>query len=225
MTRSNPQPARPADSAANSAATQEAPAGETVRQRARKDEILAAARRILIEEGHHRLTMRKVAERVGIKLASLQYHFPNREELVVALIQSGNETYRDLVNSLLGEVDSSATDPTIDAMLDRVFEEYQDERSLNFHEQIWALSVRDPRMEEEYYKGYTQVWNSAAEIIGRIDPESTEAERRVRAALIIALLDGLEAFLSVKKLRRRLPDTMRDDVAKLIKSIARGEST
>ena len=63
------------------------------------------------------------------------------------------------------------------------------------------------------------------EIIGRIDPESSEAERRMRAALIIALVDGLETFMSVEQFRRRLPDTMRDDVAKLIKSIARGEST
>ncbi len=221
MTRGNPQPAEPADSAGNPAA----PAGESVRQRARKDEILIAARRILIEEGHHRLTMRKVAEQVGIKLASLQYHFPNREELLVALIQLGNESYQGLVNSLLGEVDSSETEPTIAAMLERVFEEYQDERSLSFEKQIWALSVRDPRMEEAYFEGYTQIWNSAAEIIGRIDPESTEAERRVRAALIIALLDGLEAFLSRKQLRHRLPETMRDEVAKLIKSITHGETT
>ena len=221
MSRSNPKPGISTDSAEN----REAPVSETVRQRARKGEILEAARRILIEEGHHRLTMRNVAQHVGIKLASLQYHFPNREELVIALIQSGNETYQGLVNSLQGDVDSSTTDPAIAAMLERVFEEYQDERSLNFHEQIWALSVRDPRMKEHYFEGYTQIWNSAAEIIGRIDPESTEAERRVRAALIIALLDGLEAFLSVKKLRHRLPDTMREDVAKLIKSITRGEAT
>ena len=221
MTRSKPTPAKPADSAAKRAV----PANETARQRARKDEILEAARRILIEEGHHRLTMRNVAEHVGIKLASLQYHFPNREALVSALIQSGNEIYKSLVSSLLGDVDSSATGPAIAAMLDRVFEEYQDERTLNFHEQIWALSIRDPHMMEQYREGYADIWNSAVEIIGRIDPESSEAERRMRAALIIALVDGLETFMSVEQFRRRLPDTMRDDVAKLIKSIARGEST
>ncbi len=221
MARSNPKSAKPADSAAKRAA----PASETARQRARKDEILEAARRILIEEGHHRLTMRNVAEHVGIKLASLQYHFPNREELVSALIQSGNETYQGLVSSLLGDVDSSATGPAIAAMLDRVFEEYQDARSLSCHEQIWALSVRDPRAMEQYLEGYADIWTSAVEIIGRIDPESTEAERRMRAALIIALVDGLETFLSVEQFRLRLPDTARERVAKLIKSIARGEST
>ena len=221
MPRSEPKPAKSADSAANRTVT----AGETVRQRTRKDEILTAARRILIEEGHHRLTLRNVAENVGIKLASLQYHFPNKRELLTALMDSGNETYQGLVASLLSDLDLSAEDEAVSGMLERVFEEYQDERSLNFHEQMWALSVRDPQMMEQYLAGYTDIWNSAVEVIGRIDPDSTEAERRVRAALIIALVDGLETFLRAEPLRRNLPDSMQESVAKLIKSIARGENS
>ncbi len=221
MARSEPKPAKWADFAAKRTVA----SSETVRQRARKDEILAAARRILIEEGHHRLTLRNVAENVGIKLASLQYHFPNKRELLTALMDSGNDTYQGLVASLLSDLDSSAEDQAVSGMLERVFEEYQDERSLNFHEQMWALSVRDPQMMEQYLAGYTDIWNSAVEVIGRIDPDSTEAERRVRAALIIALVDGLETFLRAEPLRRNLPDSMQESVAKLIKSIARGENS
>ena len=121
-------------------------------------------------------------------------------------------------------IDSSPSDEAVAAILDRVFEEYQDERALSVHEQLWALSVRDPEMMERYLKGYSEVWESAMAVIGRFDPESTEDERRTRAALIIALVDGLEAFLSAEQLRRQLPDSMKESVSKLIKSIARGET-
>jgi AcrR family transcriptional regulator len=220
MARSDSQSKKAVDSATKNAT----PTSETARPRTRKDEILEAARRILIEEGHHRLTLRNVAENVGIKLASLQYHFPTKTELITALMDSGNDSYQSLLESLLGVVDSSISDEAVVAILDRVFEEYQDERSLNFHEQLWALSVRDEQSMEQYLKGYSDVWDSAAEMIGRFDPESTQDQRQTRAALIIALVDGLETFLRAEPLRRRLPATMKKSVSNLIRSIARGEA-
>ncbi|MCH7866091.1 MAG: TetR/AcrR family transcriptional regulator [Myxococcales bacterium] len=214
MAKSNPQPKKATNSPA--------PAGETARQRARKDEILAAAQRILIEEGHHRLTLRNVAEKVGIKLASLQYHFPNKHDLITALMVSVDENYQGLLESLLGVIDSSATDEAAARVIERVFAEYQDERALNLHEQLWALSIRDSAMMDQYLKGYSNIWESTAEVIGRFDPAATEDERRTRAALLIALVDGLETFLSAEQLRRRLPDSIKTSFSELIKTIARG---
>ena len=75
---------------------------------------------------------------------------------------------------------------------------------------------------DQYMDGYLDIWDSAVEMIGRFDPESTDDERRSRAVLIIALVDGLETFLRAEQLRRRLPKTMKESVAKLIKSIVRG---
>ncbi len=191
-------------------------------KQARKDEILAAARRILIEEGHHRLTLRNVAQNVGIKLASLQYHFSNKNALITALIDTENDSYQSLMESLLGVAEASADDQAVASIMDRLFEEYQDERALKFHEQLWALSIRDPEMMKQYLQGYEDVWDSAEATIGRFDPASTKAERRTRAALIIALVDGLDTFLTAEPLRRRLPNTMQESVSELIRAIARG---
>ena len=214
MTRTKSQPERAANSAT--------PASETARHRTRKAEIVETARRILIEEGHHRLTMRNVAENVGIKLASLQYYFPNKSDLITALMNLEKETYLSLVESLLGVADASASDKAVAATLDRLFEEYQDEQSLNFNEQLWALSVGEPQSMDQYMDGYLDIWDSAVEMIGRFDPESTDDERRSRAVLIMALVDGLETFLRAEQLRRQLPKTMKETVATLIKSIVRG---
>ncbi len=53
----------------------------------RKLQILDAARHILVSQGYHKLTMRNLANEVDIKLASLQYHYKSREDLLIALVE------------------------------------------------------------------------------------------------------------------------------------------
>lgn len=58
---------------------------------ARSREVVAAARRMLEEEGAATLTMRRLAERVGIRAPSLYKHFPDKEALEAAVIATGLE--------------------------------------------------------------------------------------------------------------------------------------
>ena len=67
----------------------------------RKQEIAQAARDILISEGFHKLTLRNVANRVGIKLGSLQYHYNNRAALIGALVEQATEDELSRARNLL----------------------------------------------------------------------------------------------------------------------------
>ena len=53
----------------------------------RRAEILACARLLLVREGARALTLRGVANQVGLKLASVQYYFPTHSALVTALVE------------------------------------------------------------------------------------------------------------------------------------------
>ncbi|HEV7846248.1 MAG TPA: TetR/AcrR family transcriptional regulator [Thermoleophilaceae bacterium] len=52
----------------------------------RRDEIVAAALELLGNEGAEALSMRRIAERVGIRAASIYKHFPNKDALEAAMI-------------------------------------------------------------------------------------------------------------------------------------------
>ena len=67
----------------------------------RQLEIVQAAREILVSEGFHKLTLRSVANKVGIKLASLQYHFSSRAALIQALIGQASDYYQSRASELL----------------------------------------------------------------------------------------------------------------------------
>jgi len=56
---------------------------------ARRQQIVDAARRILEEHGEDALTMRRIADALGIRAPSLYKHFPDKASVEVALMQIG----------------------------------------------------------------------------------------------------------------------------------------
>ena len=68
----------------------------------RREEIVAAARELLEEEGAEALTMRRLAKRLGIQAPSLYKHLPDKRELEVALAALALE---ELAGALAGARD------------------------------------------------------------------------------------------------------------------------
>jgi len=62
-----------------------------------RQEILDAARDILVTEGYERLSMRRVAERIEYSPTAIYLHFKDKQELVVSLC---DETFARLVEEL-----------------------------------------------------------------------------------------------------------------------------
>ncbi len=62
--------------------------------------ILSAAGRLFIEHGYRGLSMRQIAEAVGVSKAALYYHFRDKEELFVFLLVS----YLDEMSALIERV-------------------------------------------------------------------------------------------------------------------------
>lgn len=56
--------------------------------------ILDEAERLFRTRGYHAVTMRDIASEVGIRQASLYYHFPSKEELFVAVCERMFEIHR-----------------------------------------------------------------------------------------------------------------------------------
>jgi AcrR family transcriptional regulator len=71
------------------------------RSRLTVEAILEATTRILTEEGYEKANTNRIAERAGISIGSLYQYFPNKESLMVALIeQHSNEMAQLLATKL-----------------------------------------------------------------------------------------------------------------------------
>jgi TetR/AcrR family transcriptional repressor of nem operon len=72
-----------------------------------RDFVLNIAQEFVQTKGFNAFSFRDVAERVGIKTASIHYYFPTKAELCRALIAR----QRDQVQVALAEIDLEETDP------------------------------------------------------------------------------------------------------------------
>jgi AcrR family transcriptional regulator len=61
------------------------------RGEATRAQILAAAREILKEQGHAAMTTRAVADRAGVQLSLVHYHFGGKRGLLVAVLEYEND--------------------------------------------------------------------------------------------------------------------------------------
>jgi AcrR family transcriptional regulator len=79
-------------------------AGPGVARSARAQEVVAEGRRLLEEEGPGALTMRRLAERLGIQAPSLYKHLPDKTALEAAIIATGMEEAAAAFETAIGEV-------------------------------------------------------------------------------------------------------------------------
>ena len=77
--------------------------------------IATAARRLLDKEGTEAVTMRRVAEAVGITAMAIYRHYPDREALLNALADEG---FQELAESLKGRRYSGDTETRLAKMAD-----------------------------------------------------------------------------------------------------------
>jgi AcrR family transcriptional regulator len=59
----------------------------------RRNHILDVARDLLIDSGYHNFSLRKVAEKAGIRVGNLQYYFPAKSDLVKAMLDHVIDDY------------------------------------------------------------------------------------------------------------------------------------
>ena len=70
-----------------------------------REQILLEAKHLFIEQGYHGLSMRQIAEAVGVSKAAIYYHFRDKEELFLAIL----EIYLDEIEAILDLVQAEGT--------------------------------------------------------------------------------------------------------------------
>jgi AcrR family transcriptional regulator len=65
-----------------------------------RQQILSTAKNLFIEQGYRGLSMRQIAEAVGVSKAALYYHFKDKEQLLLAIL----DAYLDVMETALEDI-------------------------------------------------------------------------------------------------------------------------
>jgi AcrR family transcriptional regulator len=163
--------------------------------RERIEKILDAATGILIDEGYAQLSTRKIAARAGIRPGHLQYYYPTKQDVVRGLL----ERYLERATTAFDERLSTSTAPAasrLEAALDGILRDQGDGESARFFWELWALAARDPAVAEAMQLFYRSYWKTLVRALLATEPALGRPRAERRAALLIAMLEGLSLFRS-----------------------------
>ena len=155
--------------------------------------ILEASLGLLEEEGWPNITQEKVAEKAGIKAATLRYYYPIKEDLTAAICKSLGHHVKEL---LLKRIDETLKDPVkrfvnlIDAMLMA-----NEEVNEVLVWELWAFSAHNKTANETAVAFYDWMMELISDRISGMKPEFSTQTCLCRAAAIISLMDGAHVFV------------------------------
>jgi len=75
------------------------------RQDNRRQQLLDVAARLFRDRGFHVTSMRDIAHEVGMLSGSIYYHFPSKEELLLAVYEEGLRHIAEEVDAALAQQD------------------------------------------------------------------------------------------------------------------------
>lgn len=168
--------------------------GAYAKGQARLEDILEAARRVFVEQGYARLTMRRIAAEAGITVGNLHYYYRSKEDLLRDLLEhviGGYVAEFDRIRSRIGENPEAA----LAAICEYIISDLNTRETTMFFPELWALANHDPyaaAQMEELYRTARIVLN---ELIAAINPTLTPRERECMALFVSASMEGLTMFV------------------------------
>lgn len=168
--------------------TDEIEPGRRAKGRERLAEILDMAEVQLTRHGAEGLSVRAIAQAVGISVGNLQYYFATRAELLDAVFERQADRFRaDLLDRLAAGDGAPRTDLLI--VVDYwLHMQHDSSQGLFWH--LWAISAHDEGAETTMMKVYDALLARVAGLLQAIHPSLGPREAVQRAATIGALVDG-----------------------------------
>ncbi|MFI6789909.1 TetR/AcrR family transcriptional regulator [Nonomuraea sp. NPDC050383] len=161
-----------------------------------REDLLAGAKRCLMEKGYSRTTARDIASASGVSLAGIGYHFRSKDALMnEALFEAMREWGDELAATLAGSVDPGATPlRRFEVAWDRVVESLDRLRPL-WITQFELVGQVDhlPEVRAYLVQGLRAAQDGLAELFAGIDPATDPERARLVGSLYQAMLTG---FLS-----------------------------
>ena len=199
------------DSTASSSATRKverelAAAFETLRsaasdprlERGTRRAILDATEKMIIEGGIERLSMRGIAARVGISLASLQYHFPTRAELFRSFCDFKADGYgnqlADTLTSMSGDPDSALA-----YLVQFLLEDGLKPSTCALYSQLSALACYDDDARVALERHMALYLKLVGLLVARVAPSLTPALVVDRATAIVSIIEGFPSTVARSK--------------------------
>lgn len=160
-----------------------------------REDLLAAARRLLRTKGYARITVRDLVAESKTNLASIGYHFGSKSALLNLAIGEAFEQWTEqLARIAMADLSASTRDRGISAWA-ALLDGLAGERELVVsYLQALAQAEHEPALREQFAEQYRRCRSRVAELVAKSLGDGTapdDARVRAVASFVIATCDGL----------------------------------
>jgi AcrR family transcriptional regulator len=164
----------------------------------RRDEILSTTIHTLANDGYRSVSMRGIADRVGVHLSTIQYYFPTKRDLLKSTIEKSIGSMVRMMDDMILN-STLAPGKILQKALKIHIEACHDPMIARLFVELWSMASHDEdtnRLLSELYQHDCQRY---AALIQSVNPGLSKRNCEKRAVLILAQLEGLVLFISPGK--------------------------
>ncbi len=161
----------------------------------RREAILEAATAILIDDGYARLSTRTIAARAGMRPGNLQYYYRAKVDVVRAMLGRYLDAAARAVETRIA-ADGATPQARLHSAIDGILADQESPESCRFFRELWALAAHDRTVEAAMRDFYTGYWRRVVALLLEANPGHGRPRAERRAALLIAMIEGLMLFRS-----------------------------
>jgi AcrR family transcriptional regulator len=185
----------------------------------RAQAILSAAREIFATEGYAGLSMRSVAARIDVSLSTVQHYYQDKDTLVEAVLIYMMDDYRAAIEQLSESMIEQTKLERLMAAMDLFLAEVRRPDVAGVFMEIWSLANRNPVAAKILDRVRVREQKEFIRLITGLTPNLSELDYELRAALMIAQIEGLTVQLSRQSFGHwthdQLVQTARDALVRL----------
>jgi len=148
--------------------------------------MLDAAERVLIRDGYHAFSTRRVARECGVSLGHLTYYFPTKDELLRAMISAVMARYGERMRIASAAVDARTTED-LRALLDWLLRDTVTQETSGLFRELWVLAKHDAVAAREVLQFYESLIESFVQTAAQVYP-SVEVQRLRQIGHLIGML-------------------------------------
>ena len=182
-------------------------------------EILAAAELVLSGEGLEKFSMRTIASRVGISLASLQYHFPTRAELLRQFFAYKARAYAELLRDQLLAL-SDDPEAALRFTLRLLLRDALDTPTHALYTQLWALACYDADARAALDKHMHVYLKLFTLLVSRARPGLSREATHARAVALVSMIEGFPVTIPESESSGPRVEALREAVVDLALHLA-----
>ncbi|HJV50347.1 MAG TPA: TetR/AcrR family transcriptional regulator [Noviherbaspirillum sp.] len=160
----------------------------------RARDILQAAREIFAAEGYGGLSMRRVAVQAGISLSNVQHYYHSKDALVEAVLLDTLNQFQEKIDSITASMANASRIDQFLSAVDMFLEELGAPLMRGMFFEFWALATRNTFASTLMERMQARERKAIFNLIRGMSPAIPEQEYMVRAALIVAQIEGLMLF-------------------------------